>query len=108
MLTTYVVRTTATGEAPAAIIGTATNCAAPANTSTDIAEASHHETPEATAIAPKEAPTTAAAAASAATFRRMSGSTVRQIERIDSHAEHLVGVRQGVRAFDAANVVEVT
>ena len=56
MLTTYVVSTIASGEAPAAIIGTATNCAAPANTSSDMPHTSTDRSPACTARPPNTVP----------------------------------------------------
>src|SRR5438093_10635549 len=58
MLTTYVVSTMARAGVPAAIIGTATNCEAPAKTSTDIPSTWAGVSPACTARPPKTVPYT--------------------------------------------------
>ena len=56
MLMTYVVSTMAAAGAPAASRGTATNCEAPAKTSTDIPHTSSGRSPACTASPPNTVP----------------------------------------------------
>src|ERR1041385_1036313 len=58
MLITYVVTMIVSGDTPAAIIGTATNCEAPAKTSSDMPQTSIARRPACTARPPNTVPYT--------------------------------------------------
>jgi hypothetical protein len=88
-LSTSPASTAAVGDPPAATMPTAMNWAPPAKITTDISTGIHHGESAATVIAPKDAPFTAAPAATAVTSRSSAASSVRHVVRIVLYDEHL-------------------